>query len=109
MDLSSRRFWSLAPGIGVGVGVCLAVHQVRDLKQFFPIQKGFMPRTVAYIKAVNEVSLTINKGETFGLVGESGCGQSTLGCSILRLCEPTGGEVDYAHQHLRECHRWQRE
>ncbi len=69
------------------------ILEVRNLKQFFPIQKGFLRRTVGYVKAVNEVSLTINKGETLGLVGESGCGKSTLGRSILRLYEPTGGEV----------------
>jgi peptide/nickel transport system ATP-binding protein len=66
---------------------------VRNLKQYFPIQKGFLRRTIGYVKAVNEVNLTINKGETLGLVGESGCGKSTLGRSILRLYEPTGGEV----------------
>ncbi|HVZ16360.1 MAG TPA: ABC transporter ATP-binding protein, partial [Terriglobales bacterium] len=69
------------------------ILEVRNLKQFFPIQKGFLRRTVAYVKAVNEVSLTIHKGETLGLVGESGCGKSTLGRSILRLYEPTEGEV----------------
>src|SRR5207248_1216989 len=69
------------------------ILEVRDLKQYFPIQKGFLRRTIGYVKAVNEVSLTINKGETLGLVGESGCGKSTLGRSILRLYEPTGGEV----------------
>lgn len=67
--------------------------EVRDLKQFFPVQTGFLRRKTAYIKAVNSVSLTINEGETLGLVGESGCGKSTLGRSLLRLYEPTGGEV----------------
>ncbi len=69
------------------------ILEVRNLQQFFPIQEGFLRRTTGYIKAVNGVSLTVNKGETLGLVGESGCGKSTLGRSILRLYEPTGGEV----------------
>jgi peptide/nickel transport system ATP-binding protein len=69
------------------------ILEVRNLKQFFPIQTGFLRRTVGYVKAVNEVSLTINRGETLGLVGESGCGKSTLGRSLLRLYEPTGGEI----------------
>ena len=71
--------------------------EIRDLQQFFPIQKGFLRRTVGYIKAVNGVSLDIGRRETVGLVGESGCGKTTLGRSILRLYEPTGGEI-YFHE-----------
>ena len=67
--------------------------EVRNLKQYFPIQAGFFRKTVGYIKAVNDVSLTIDNEQTLGLVGESGCGKTTLGRSILRLYEPTSGEV----------------
>ena len=64
---------------------------VRDLKQHFPIRTGFFKTTP--LKAVDGVSFTINKGETLGLVGESGCGKTTVGRSILRLYEPTAGQV----------------
>ena len=64
---------------------------VRDLKQHFPVRAGFF-NTIP-LKAVDGVSFTINKGETLGLVGESGCGKTTVGRSILRLYEPTAGQV----------------
>ena len=65
--------------------------EVKDLKQHFPIRTGFFKTTP--LKAVDGVSFTINKGETLGLVGESGCGKTTVGRSILRLYEPTAGQV----------------
>ena len=65
--------------------------EVRDLKQYFPIRTGFLKTTP--LKAVDGVSFTIGEGETLGLVGESGCGKTTVGRSMLRLYEPTGGEV----------------
>ena len=65
--------------------------EVNDLKQYFPIRTGFFKRTP--LKAVDGVTFTINKGETLGLVGESGCGKTTVGRSILRLYEPTAGQV----------------
>ena len=69
------------------------VIAVNGLKQYFPIRRGFLRRTVAHMKAVDDVSIALNAGETLGLVGESGSGKSTFGRAILRLYEPTAGEV----------------
>jgi peptide/nickel transport system ATP-binding protein len=69
--------------------------EVKNLKMHFPIHKGFFRRTVGYVKAVDDISFTIFEGETLGLVGESGCGKSTLGRCILRVYEPTAGEIVY--------------
>ncbi len=68
--------------------------EVDDIKVHFPIKRGIvLDRTVGYVYAVDGVDLSINKGETYGLVGESGCGKSTLGRAMLKLTEPTGGKV----------------
>lgn len=67
--------------------------EVDNLKKYFPIKRGVFSRTIGYVKAVDDVSFKINKGETLGLVGESGCGKTTIGRSLLRLIEPTGGRV----------------
>ena len=69
--------------------------EVRDLKKWFPAKKSHFSREKIFIKAVDGVSFTLNEGETLGVVGESGCGKSTMGRSVLRLLEPTGGQVIY--------------
>ncbi len=74
--------------------------QVRDLKKYFPIKRGVLRKTVGHIKAVDGVSFEIYKGETLGLVGESGCGKSTAGRSILQLEVPTAGTVQFADREL---------
>ncbi|MBI4641893.1 MAG: dipeptide ABC transporter ATP-binding protein [Candidatus Tectomicrobia bacterium] len=67
--------------------------EIHDLKTYFPVKKGFFQRTVGYLKAVDGVSLTITQGSTVGLVGESGCGKTTLGHTLLKLVSPTSGKV----------------
>ncbi len=74
--------------------------EVRNLKKHFPIKGGILGRTVANVYAVDDVSLTMRHGETLGLVGESGCGKSTLGRTILRLYEPTAGQIQFDGQDL---------
>lgn len=71
------------------------ILEVKDLKQHFPIQKGLFQRVVGHVKAVDGVSFYLREQEVLGIVGESGCGKTTTGRSILRLYEPTSGEVLY--------------
>jgi peptide/nickel transport system ATP-binding protein len=67
--------------------------EVKGLKKYFPIQKGLLRRVVGNVKAVDDVNFYVREGETLGLVGESGCGKSTAGRSIIRLYEPTAGQI----------------
>jgi peptide/nickel transport system ATP-binding protein len=69
--------------------------EVRNLKMWFARRKGFLGRDVSYVKAVDDVSFYIRRGETLGLVGESGCGKSTVGRCVMRIHEPTAGEIFY--------------
>ncbi|MBU2531912.1 MAG: dipeptide ABC transporter ATP-binding protein [Alphaproteobacteria bacterium] len=69
------------------------VLEVVDLKKHFPVKKGLFQTTVGYVYAVDGVSFTVNEGETLGLVGESGCGKSTVGRTLMRLIEPTDGTI----------------
>ncbi len=78
----------------------MSLLEIRDLKKYFPVGDGFFSRNKGNVKAVDGVNLTINEGETLGLVGESGCGKSTLGRTILRLIEPTSGEIIFHGKNL---------
>ncbi len=88
----------------------MSLLEVRNLKKYFPMGSGLFSRRMGEVKAVDGVSLTMEGGETLGVVGESGCGKSTLGRSILRLVEPTDGEVVFTGKEiLRLSHREMRE
>ncbi len=73
---------------------------VENLKQYYPIKSGLMGRTLSYVKAVDDISFSIMEGETLSIVGESGCGKSTIGRSILRLVEAKSGKIEFLNQDL---------
>lgn len=74
--------------------------EVRGLKKYFPVKQGFLGSKTSYVQAVDDVTFSIKKGETLGLVGESGCGKSTTGRTIIRLYEPTAGQIIFDGQDI---------
>src|SRR3990172_7684009 len=80
--------------------IIMSLLEIRDLRKHFPVGEGLFSRNKGAVKAVDGVNLSVEEGETLGLVGESGCGKSTLGRTILRLIEPTGGEVFFQGKNL---------
>jgi oligopeptide transport system ATP-binding protein len=83
----------------------MSLLEVKNLKKYFPIKGGILSRTSGQVRAVDDVSFALEHGETLGLVGESGCGKTTVGRSILRLIEPTAGQITFKDQNLLELER----
>jgi oligopeptide/dipeptide ABC transporter ATP-binding protein len=79
--------------------------RVENLKKFFAVSQGFFQRNKTYVRAVDDISFNIQRGETVGLVGESGCGKSTVGRTILRLIEPTAGKVFFDSKNIFQLDR----
>ncbi|MCB1738728.1 MAG: dipeptide ABC transporter ATP-binding protein [Gammaproteobacteria bacterium] len=95
-------------------GNAAAVLEVENLKKHFPIKKGVLGRTAGHVYAVDGVSFSIGEGQTLGLVGESGCGKSTVGRTVLRLIEPTSGTIkldgtDVTHLDKQEMRPYRRQ
>lgn len=85
---------------GVAAANEMVLIEVKDLCKYFPLRKGILSRSTAYVRALDGVSFTLKQGETLGIVGETGCGKTTLGRCILRLIEPTSGQVIFQGQDL---------
>jgi oligopeptide transport system ATP-binding protein len=74
--------------------------EVKDLKMYFPVKRGLLRHTAGYVKAVDGITFSIGKGETLGLVGESGCGKTTVGKCVVRLLRPTGGSITFENNDI---------
>ena len=81
-----------------------ALLEIRNLKKYFPVRGSLFRRGTEYVKAVDDVSLKIGRGETLGLVGESGCGKTTLGRCVVRLYKPLAGEILYQPEAAGDYH-----
>ena len=105
----NNRHSSVRTEVGPAPPVCLdratTMLQTNDLKMHFPVYHGIFKRITGYVKAVDGVSLSVRKGETVALVGESGCGKTTVGQSIIRLLKPTGGSVNFLGSDLTRLDR----
>ena len=100
--------------IAIGNKLQTSILKVQNLKVYFPVRKNFFGKTLTEFKAVDDVSFEIMKGETVGLVGESGCGKTTLGRALIRLIEPTGGNIlfegkDIAHIDKKEMRKMRKD
>ena len=76
------------------------ILNIQDLKMYFPVTRGLLRRKVADIKAVDGVTFNLKRGETMGLVGESGCGKTTVGRCVLRLYKPTSGQIIFENEDI---------
>lgn len=85
----------MAPNAAKANGDNSVLLRVENLKKYFPIEKGFFRRTIGHVRAVDDVSFQVRRGETLGLVGETGCGKTTLGLTILRSYQSTSGSVEF--------------
>ena len=84
-----------------------ALLKVENLKMYFPVRKGFFSRVSNHVKAVDDVSFSVQRGETFGLVGESGCGKTTIGKCVLRVFDPTGGNIIFNGANIAYLSQWE--